>query len=84
MPWEAGYFDGIKAKVAVVPILSTAIKGEGYERQEYLGLYPYVTLNRDPHVQKPALYSNENEDPYVMFSRWRSKVKGLLSLRQPI
>ena len=42
MPWELGYFDGIKGYVAVVPILK---KSNGsFIGNEYLGLYPYVDL----------------------------------------
>src|SRR5215210_1764942 len=31
MPWEAGYFDGLNGKVAIVPILDTAVTGDAYE-----------------------------------------------------
>jgi hypothetical protein len=40
MPWELGYFDGLKTRVAVVPIV------EGQEStfagREYLSLYPWI------------------------------------------
>ena len=70
MPWEAGYFDGIKGRVAIVPILDTAVTGDAYEGREYLSLYPYVTFNYPSDTGKPVLYINDDEDTYVSFSRW--------------
>jgi len=43
MPWELGYFDALKGKVAVLPILQSSKATDEYHAQEYLGLYPYVT-----------------------------------------
>lgn len=41
MPWELGFFDGLKGRVAIVPVTrETEYKFRG---EEYLGLYPYVT-----------------------------------------
>lgn len=41
MPWELGYFDGLRqGRVAVFPLV--AREGEGFAGQEYLGLYPKV------------------------------------------
>lgn len=42
MPWELGYFDAFKNKVAVLPILQASRAGLEYNGQEYLGLYPYA------------------------------------------
>jgi hypothetical protein len=38
MPWELGYFDGTRGKVAVCPIQYSS----QFEGQEYLGLYPVM------------------------------------------
>jgi len=46
MPWELGYFDGIKDKrVAILPI-KTDDNGfsDDFKGQEYLGLYYYVSI----------------------------------------
>jgi hypothetical protein len=44
MPWELGFFDGSQKPVAIAPLV------EGVERvfqgQEYLGLYPYVSVEK--------------------------------------
>ena len=47
MPWELGYFDGIKNKrVAILPIKKEDNKfNDNFKGQEYLGLYYYVTLD---------------------------------------
>jgi hypothetical protein len=46
MPWELGYFDGIKNKrVAILPINKHNTSSENFEGQEYLGLYFYVSID---------------------------------------
>ncbi|WP_028857223.1 TIR domain-containing protein [Psychrilyobacter atlanticus] len=54
MPWELGYFDGIKGKVAVLPILFD--ENSIFEGTEYLELYPYV----DKGASKQNLLINDN------------------------
>ena len=45
MPWELGYFDGIKPEcIAVLPVLDSA--DSYFNGQEYLGLYPKVKKSR--------------------------------------
>ena len=38
MPWELGYFDGLRQKVAVCPITASS----SFDGREYLGLYPVM------------------------------------------
>ena len=39
MPWELGYFDGLKSgKVAILPLVDS--ESSSFRGQEYLGLYP--------------------------------------------
>jgi hypothetical protein len=41
MPWELGYFDGLKSKhVWILPLVNNS--DSEYQMQEYLGLYPTV------------------------------------------
>ena len=42
MPWELGYFDGLKGKVGVIPV--TKNQEETFKGEEYLNLYPYVEI----------------------------------------
>ena len=46
MPWELGYFDGIKNKrVAILPINKDNTCNENFEGQEYLSLYHYISID---------------------------------------
>jgi hypothetical protein len=43
MPWELGYFDGMKpGHVGIVPIVAS--EDDTFPGQEYLGLYPHFGL----------------------------------------
>ena len=68
MPWECGYFDGIKEKVAIVPIKKTSYNNE-YAGQEYLGLYPYITEANDTN-QVRRLWVNWDKSLYTSYTNW--------------
>lgn len=70
MPWETGYFDAHKGKVAIVPILYASQTNDRYEGQEYLGLYPYVSARTGPYDLKPTLYIHESEFRFMPFKQW--------------
>lgn len=72
MPWECGFFDGLKGKVAVVPIRKTSTSNE-YKGQEYLGLYPYV-LKEENTQYKERLWVHKDRDNFVLFSNWLAAV----------
>lgn len=40
-PWELGYFDALKGAVFILPIVNYS--DDNFARQEYLGLYPYLS-----------------------------------------
>ncbi|GAB3588569.1 toll/interleukin-1 receptor domain-containing protein [Acetobacter peroxydans] len=43
MPWELGYFDGLRqGRIAILPLVASS--GATFEGQEYLGLYPLIEL----------------------------------------
>jgi hypothetical protein len=70
MPWELGYSDGLHGKVAVLPITDDDTDIETYTAdQQYLGLYPYVTLNRNSEGQA-QLWVSERIDTFVSLSDW--------------
>lgn len=71
MPWECGYFDGIKEKVAIVPIKMFPIDNE-YLGQEYLGLYPYVVQARSNHGNE-KLWVHLNKNKYTSYDNWIAK-----------
>ncbi|MFA0813684.1 hypothetical protein [Microbulbifer epialgicus] len=61
MPWELGYMDAKKGKVAVAPIMDD---GENFEGREYLGLYPYFDLTNDD------FYIHRNISEWVDIKDW--------------
>lgn len=64
MPWEVGYFDAKKDKVAILPIKSAPDSSDTYVGQEYLSLYNYVV------VTGTTLYIHKNAKQFVSFQRW--------------
>ena len=69
MPWELGYFDGIKQKVAVLPITKSSSSND-FKGTEYLGLYYYITIAQGQNTLKDYLWVRESSDVYVNFSIW--------------
>ncbi|MCK5833983.1 toll/interleukin-1 receptor domain-containing protein [bacterium] len=66
MPWETGYFDSLKNRVAILPIL----KDNGsFRGQEYLGLYPYITYEKGDNGSI-YLWVNNSPSEYIEFNRW--------------
>jgi len=70
MPWECGYFDGLKHKVAIIPV--TKLGYENFNRQEYLSLYPYLDKEKTNNGLL-QLWINEHSDIYVNFNNWLTK-----------
>ncbi len=64
MPWELGFFDGFKKKVAIIPISNVANSTDEFKGQEYLGIYPYLV------VTGSTLYIHNNVSDYMGFDRW--------------
>lgn len=69
MPWELGYFDGSNGRVAIVPITERKIESESYRGQEYLGLYPYITMEKD-RAGRNRLWVNKTVSKYFTFENW--------------
>ena len=68
MPWECGYFDGIKEKVAIVPVKKTSYNNE-YAGQEYLGLYPYIVKEKSTQGNE-TLWVHLNRHKYTSYNNW--------------
>lgn len=62
MPWELGYFDGIKGTVAVLPV----VEGDksSFQGNEYVELYPYIDKAGN------TLYVNFSSSDYKEFDKW--------------
>ena len=69
MPWELGYFDGIKGKVAILPISDQVDESDRYAGQEYLGLYPYASYSSGAD-QSDHVWINNTPTNYVDLKRW--------------
>ncbi|MCT4594566.1 MAG: hypothetical protein N4A57_09920 [Anaeromicrobium sp.] len=70
MPWELGYFDGLKGKVAILPVRQSNVSRNFYGGQEYLGLYNYVTKAEPASSQEETLWVHRGANEYVIFSAW--------------
>lgn len=68
MPWELGYFDGIKGTAAVLPI-SKSTKGI-FQGSEYLGIYFYIQIDTIRGTNKSALWVYEASSKYILFDVW--------------
>jgi len=70
MPWELGYFDAFKQRVAILPIIETPAVTNEYKGQEYLGLYPYISKDKPKDSDKLTLWIHEDSDTYIVFNSW--------------
>jgi hypothetical protein len=69
MPWETGFMDGLKSKVAICPFIDNS-NTEEFIGQEYLGIYPYVTYAPTTTSPIPYLWIQTNSYTYVSFDKW--------------
>ncbi len=70
MPWELGFFDGYKSKVAVLPIedSSNTVDLDGIE---FVGIYPFISL--EGYQDKVRnFYVNKNKNNKFNLKRWTS------------
>lgn len=73
MPWELGFFDGLKGAVGVVPV--TRHQDEGFKGEEYLNLYPYVDFAVAKDDSGPHLWINEATYTYARLDLWATGVE---------
>ena len=74
MPWELGYFDGLKSSmVAVLPISRDASKS--IQGSEYVGLYYEIDIETISNTNRKALWVNNGLKEYVNFNDWLKGVK---------
>lgn len=77
MPWELGYFDGIKHdKVAILPIIEDKDENKDFNGQEYLGLYPTVRKNPKKSETDKGIYlwvKHKNQTQSIIFKDWLTR-----------
>lgn len=71
MPWELGYVDGFRQKVAIVPVAKDGESTSVYKGQEYLGLYPWVRLS-SAHNRESILVLVDGETYKADLKDWIS------------
>lgn len=69
IPWECGYFDGIKEKVAILPVTRNATSTDDYSGYEYMGLYPYITKDKSTK-QIDMIWVHKNSSEYKNYDHW--------------
>jgi hypothetical protein len=69
MPWELGYFDALKDRVAILPVKNKPDLSEEYKGVEYLGLYSYATVENNSK-QQATIWINNNPSEYVSLNEW--------------
>lgn len=73
MPWELGYFDGLKqSMVAVLPI--SKVSSKSIEGSEYVGLYNVIDIDTIQGSTDKTLWVN-NGTEYVKMSGWLQGTK---------
>ena len=70
MPWELGYFNGLKDKVTVVQIVLTENLGKQFPGQEYLELYPYIDHAPSTTDSKDLIWVNDRVGKSVSYQKW--------------
>lgn len=71
MPWELGFFDGMKGKIAILPI--AASDELEFKGNEYLGLYPYLDHVPARGATKPRFWVNRSYSVYANLDLWLRK-----------
>lgn len=69
MPWELGYSDALHGRIAVAPVSDYEVASESYNGQEYLALYPYLSLAQSKDGQR-LLWIQESASTYVTLKAW--------------
>jgi hypothetical protein len=69
MPWELGFCDGLHGRVAIVPVTDQEQTSESFQGQEYLGIYPYLTLRPDGYGQE-KLFVHGSASSSALLTDW--------------
>lgn len=66
MPWELGFADGLRRRVAIAPLDDSARNNDEFDGREYLGLYPYLS------GPVSTMYIHRNAQRYITLANWIS------------
>jgi hypothetical protein len=69
MPWELGFFDGLKGRVGIIPV--TQNQEEAFKGEEYLNLYPHVDIAVPTGGgTQQQFWINKTATHYAGLARW--------------
>ncbi|WP_186185279.1 TIR domain-containing protein [Burkholderia gladioli] len=68
MPWELGFFDGLKGAVGILPV--TQKQEATFKGEEYLNLYPYVDVASAEGETRKSLWINKSATVYARLDLW--------------
>ena len=68
MPWELGYFDGLKGNVGILPV--TIDQESTFRGEEYLNLYPYVDVAKAQDGKEQLLWLTKSSKEYARLYGW--------------
>lgn len=77
MPWELGFFDGLKGAVGYIPV--TYQQEETFKAEEYLNLYPYVDVTGPSNTDQRQFWIRNSADVYAALAGW---VRGIETLQR--
>lgn len=70
MPWELGYFDGLRqGRIAILPLVASS--GGTFSGQEYLGLYPVIEKLSQSGVDRPFVTRGMGTRTYLDLGTFR-------------
>ena len=72
MPWELGYFDALRSRVAILPVVKDV--QDEYDGNEYLGLYPYVDVTPNKE-NETTMWVTRSPKKYARFVDWLDGAK---------
>lgn len=77
VPWELGFADGRNKRVAVLPVqdkddevAAARAMLDVCDRQEFLGLYPYLTKTRNKGGKQSLFVNKDNAWTYINLVGW--------------
>jgi hypothetical protein len=71
MPWELGYFDGMKGRVAILPFsVHNNLPDDSFKGREFLGMYPLVVRHGTGKNAGLSVFKRPNS--YVPLDWWLS------------
>jgi hypothetical protein len=74
MPWELGFFDGLKGAVGIIPI--THHQEETFRGAEYANLYPYVDVTLSGTNER-KFWIRRSSDVFAPLAAWARLIETL-------